>query len=260
MGSPVSKLTRGETTPRTACWTWCREGLAPYTRTGWPSADKTSARGCESRMLDPLPGTARTPSLGLLQGRNQRAQRLSHRHTRRGRSREGPCRVQQDTTGHRGRKGDPHYQIRLLLRTSRDRLTKRQQERLREAFTADEAHNECRSRRPLRPARARRLPPSHTRPLQAPGLTPHEAPTNVSHPRNCSPGPDPTHVKGRTRRLFRHRRSKQRPHRIHQRNHRIRQRNHAITIQCSKIFDLLPLRHNVVPARTAARGQHHDRC
>jgi len=36
-------------------------------------------------------------------------------------------RVQQDTTGN-------------LLRASRDRLTKRQQERLREAFTADEAH------------------------------------------------------------------------------------------------------------------------
>ena len=49
-------------------------------------------------------------------------------------------RVQQDTLGHRGRKGDPLYQIRLLLRASRDRLTKRQQERLHEAFTADEAH------------------------------------------------------------------------------------------------------------------------
>ena len=46
-------------------------------------------------------------------------------------------RVQQDTTGHRGRKGDPLYQIRLLLRASRDRLTPRQHERLREAFTAD---------------------------------------------------------------------------------------------------------------------------
>ena len=49
-------------------------------------------------------------------------------------------RVQQDTTGHRGRTGDPLYQIRNLLRASRDRLTKRQQERLRAAFTADEAH------------------------------------------------------------------------------------------------------------------------
>ena len=49
-------------------------------------------------------------------------------------------RVQQDTTGHRGRKGDPLYQIRLLLRASRHKLTPRQQERLHEAFTADEAH------------------------------------------------------------------------------------------------------------------------
>ena len=37
-------------------------------------------------------------------------------------------------------KGDPLYQIRLLLRASRHKLTPRQQERLREAFTADEAH------------------------------------------------------------------------------------------------------------------------
>ena len=49
-------------------------------------------------------------------------------------------RAQQDTTGHRGRKGDPLYQIRNLLRASRHKLTPRQQERLREAFTADEAH------------------------------------------------------------------------------------------------------------------------
>lgn len=123
MGSPVSKLTRGETTPRTDCWTWCREGRAPCTRTGWPSADKTSVRGCESE-AGSLPGTARTPSLGLLQGRNQRTQRLSHRLTRRGRSREGRCRVQQDTTGHRGRKGDPLYHIRLLLRASSPRANK----------------------------------------------------------------------------------------------------------------------------------------
>ena len=43
-------------------------------------------------------------------------------------------RVQQDTTGHRGRTGDPLYQIRLLLGASRRRLTPRQKERLREAL------------------------------------------------------------------------------------------------------------------------------
>ena len=39
-----------------------------------------------------------------------------------------------------GAGGIPSCHIRLLLRAWRDRLTKRQQERLREAFTADEAH------------------------------------------------------------------------------------------------------------------------
>ncbi|WP_315299567.1 transposase [uncultured Actinomyces sp.] len=37
-------------------------------------------------------------------------------------------------------RGDPLCHIRLLLRACRDRLTKRQQERLRAAFTAVEAH------------------------------------------------------------------------------------------------------------------------
>jgi len=43
-----------------------------------------------------------------------------------------------------------------------------------------------------------------------PGHTPHEAPTNVFHPRNCSPGPDPMDVEGHTRRLLRHNRSRRR--------------------------------------------------
>ena len=79
-------------------------------------------------------------------------------------------RVQQDTTGHRGRKGDPLYQIRR-----------------------------------------------HTRPRPTPGRSFHRAPTSLSHPRNRSPGPDPTQVEGRTRRLLRHRRSQQRLHGSHQR-------------------------------------------
>ena len=49
-------------------------------------------------------------------------------------------RVQQDTLGHCGRTGDPLYLVRNFLRATRDRLTKRQQERLRAAFTADGAH------------------------------------------------------------------------------------------------------------------------
>ncbi len=45
-------------------------------------ARKRLARRVPIATLDPLPGTARTPSLGQLYGRNQRARRLSHRHTR----------------------------------------------------------------------------------------------------------------------------------------------------------------------------------
>ena len=128
-------------------------------------------------------------------------------------------RVQQDTTGHRGRKGDPLYQIRLLLRASRDRLTKRQKERLREAFTADEAHISVEVAY-LHRASPRRLPSRHTRPRPTPGRSSHREPTKVFHPRDRSPGPDPTQVEGRLLGLLRYRRSQQRANRSHQRNHR----------------------------------------
>ncbi|WP_407568323.1 ISL3 family transposase (plasmid) [Arsenicicoccus dermatophilus] len=51
-------------------------------------------------------------------------------------------RVQHDTLGHRGRKGDSLYGIRTILRASRDRLTDRQKTRLTRAFTAHEDHLE----------------------------------------------------------------------------------------------------------------------
>ena len=96
------------------------------------------------------------------------------------------------------------------------KLTSRQQERLREAFTADEAHISV-DVAYLHRASVRGLPPSHTRPRPTPGRSSHRAPTSLSHPRNRSPGPDPTQVEGRTRRLLRYRRSQQRLHGSHQR-------------------------------------------
>ncbi|VEI04454.1 Transposase and inactivated derivatives [Acidipropionibacterium jensenii] len=48
-------------------------------------------------------------------------------------------RVQQDTCGHRGRKGDPLFGVRLTLHTGRDLLTDRQATRLETVFT-DDAH------------------------------------------------------------------------------------------------------------------------
>ncbi len=51
-------------------------------------------------------------------------------------------RVQQDTTGHRGRRNDPLYGIRMILRCGQEKLTDRQRARLERAIAADEAHDE----------------------------------------------------------------------------------------------------------------------
>ena len=71
-----------------------------------------------------------------------------------------------------------------------------QQERLREAFTADKAHISVEIAY-LHRASARGLPPSHTHPRPTPGRTPHRAPTSLSHPRNRSPRGEP-YATGRT--------------------------------------------------------------
>lgn len=51
-------------------------------------------------------------------------------------------RVQQEIHGHRGRKNDPLYRIRNILRAGEEHLTNRQRNRLRTAFAADERHVE----------------------------------------------------------------------------------------------------------------------
>lgn len=51
-------------------------------------------------------------------------------------------RVQQEIHGHRGRKGDPLYGIRNLLRAGVEHLTDRQRARLTRALEADERHEE----------------------------------------------------------------------------------------------------------------------
>ncbi|WP_194385572.1 ISL3 family transposase [Microbacterium luteum] len=51
-------------------------------------------------------------------------------------------RVQQDTLGHRGRKGDPLYGVQTILRAGVENLTEKQRERLTAAMEADPAHDE----------------------------------------------------------------------------------------------------------------------
>ena len=53
-------------------------------------------------------------------------------------------RVQQDIHGHRGRKNDPLYRIRNILRAGQENLTDRQRARLAAAFTAHEARRRTR--------------------------------------------------------------------------------------------------------------------
>ena len=129
-------------------------------------------------------------------------------------------RVQQETLGHRGRKGDPLYQIRLLLRASRDRLTKRQKERLREAFVADEAHISVEVAY-LLTQQVREVFHQAT-PAQGRRLAAHlvERLPVCPIPEIARLGVNPTQVEGRILGLFRHRRSQQRANRSHQRNHR----------------------------------------
>ena len=51
-------------------------------------------------------------------------------------------RVQQDTLGHRGRKGDPLHGIQTILRAGAENLTEKQWARLTTAIEADPAHEE----------------------------------------------------------------------------------------------------------------------
>ena len=154
------------------------------------------ARGGSPHGAGPLPGTERTPS--TINSKTPPASSMSSISSSSLAMLQVRCvaRVQQDTIGHCGRKGDPLYQIRLLLRASRHRLTPRQKERLCEAFVADEAHISVEVAY-LHRASVRGLPPRHTRPRPTPGRTPHRAPTSLSHPRNRSPRGEP-YASGRT--------------------------------------------------------------
>ena len=100
-------------------WLWSREGLAPRMRTGWPSAEKTSVQGCKSRRWIPFQGQQERHRLACSQGATSVLDTF-HIVTLAGDAPgEVRRRVQQDTLGHRGRKDDPLYQIRNLLRASR---------------------------------------------------------------------------------------------------------------------------------------------
>ena len=103
------------------------------------------------------------------------------------------------------------------------RLTPRQQERLREAFVADEAHISIevayRCAQQVRDV-FHQDTPAHGRRLAAHLI---ESLPACPIPEIARLGADPTQVEGRLLGLLRHSRSQQRANRSHQRNHRTRQ-------------------------------------
>ena len=174
--------------------------------------------GVRIATLDPLPGTERTPS--TINSKTPPASSTPSISSSSPATLQVRCaaRVQQDTTGHRARTGDPLYpgpqSLARLTHAGSPHANKNASVR-----PSRQMRHTSVSMSPtyLHRASARGLPPSRTRPRPTPGRTLHPAPTSLSHPRNRSPGPDPTQVEGRTRRLLRHRRSKQRLHGSHQR-------------------------------------------
>ena len=127
-------------------------------------------------------------------------------------------RVQQDIHGHRGRKDDPLYRIRNILRAGRERLTDRQQARLAAAIAADERHVEVVRRLAVRPAGPR---PVYHQASHAAGRAIAEkildSFTSCPIPEIARLGRTLKQWRERVPGLLRHRRRDQRRHRSHQR-------------------------------------------
>lgn len=129
-------------------------------------------------------------------------------------------RVQQDTTGHRGRSGDPLYGIRTILR-SRGGEPHR-------AATHPPGHRDRGRRRArggvrglaVRAGPARGLPPAQPRPGPGTGREDPRRVPQLPHPRDRPPRPHPAAVAHPAAVLLRHRRREQWWYRSHQRAHR----------------------------------------
>jgi len=126
-------------------------------------------------------------------------------------------RVQQAIHGHRGRKNDPLYGIRNLLRCAAERLTERQHARLSPAIEADERHLEVFVALAVRPAAASGLPPTRSRSRSQTGHQDHRQLPRLPDPRDRPARTDPETMADRVPGLLRHRRHVQRRHRSHQR-------------------------------------------
>lgn len=125
--------------PQPDCWTWYPAGPTRSITTGPRLEARTSGQGVQITTLDPFQGyknaiddqledaTCVLNAFHIVKPAGDAVDEARHR-------------IQQQTLGHRGRKGDPLHGIRHILRAGRERLTDRQLTRLKTAFTAHPAH------------------------------------------------------------------------------------------------------------------------
>ena len=105
----IVDLTRGKEHP-TARWLGLVPGRSGTVHENWLAERGEDFRsGIQIATLDPFHGTARTPSLGQLQDATSVLDAFHIVKLAGDALDEVRRRVQQDTTGHRGRKGDPLY-------------------------------------------------------------------------------------------------------------------------------------------------------
>ena len=132
----IADLTRGKEHPTARLLDLVPGRSGTVYKNGGPSAEKTSAREYESRHWTPSRDSKN--AIALACSKDATSVPSSHSPVMpQVRCAVASSKTRPDTAD---AQGDPLYHIRLLLRASREGLTKRQQERLREAFTADEAH------------------------------------------------------------------------------------------------------------------------
>ena len=190
-------------------WTWSREGLAPRTRTGWPSAAKTSVRGCESRLWIPsrdirtplMPSSKMPPACSMPFTSSSSPVMPQVRYA------VASSKTRPVTAGARV---IPSTKSGFFCAPNTRKLTPRQQEHLREAFAADEAHisvevaYHCAQQvrdvfHQDTPTQGRRLAAHLIQRLPACPI-----------PEIARLGANPTQMEGRLLGLLRHRRSQQR--------------------------------------------------
>ena len=123
------------------CWTWSRAVPVRCTRAGCVSGVRRSGPGSRSPPWTRSTGT-RTPSMTSCRTPVSVLDAFHVVKLATSVVDEVRRRVQQETNGHRGRKDDPLYRIRNILRAGQENLTDRQRARLAAAFAADERHLE----------------------------------------------------------------------------------------------------------------------